>query len=136
VSLKRTAALFDRQVLELMKPFGVTPNQYNVLRILRGAGNQGLCRYEVSERLIAPDPDVTRLLDRLEKQGLVTRERDDHNRRLVKARITEKGLHLIDEMERPLNQLHASQFAHLDGLEIERLIDLLASARFSVADEV
>lgn len=129
LNLKRTTALFEQQLVELIKPHGLTPTQYNVLRILRGAGDAGLCRYEVSDRLVAPDPDVTRLLDRLEKSRLVTRARDEQNRRLVKARITKKGLDLLNELDEPLAELHQSQFGHLGESKIRELIDLLSSAR-------
>lgn len=132
VSLKRTASLFERQLLDLMKPYGLTPTQYNVLRILRGAGADGLCRFEISDRLIAPDPDVTRLLDRLERGKLVTRDRDDRNRRLVKARITRQGLDLLDDMDDALNELHVRQFGRLSEDETQELIDLLARARESI----
>jgi DNA-binding MarR family transcriptional regulator len=132
VSLKRTASLFERQLFDLMKPHGLTPTQYNVLRILRGAGPEGLCRFEISDRLIAPDPDVTRLLDRLERSRLVTRERDDRNRRLVKARITRQGLNLLDEMDDSLNDLHVRQFGRLSADETQKLIGLLAKARASI----
>src|SRR5215212_5742803 len=76
LSLERTAAVLSHAFGELLKPYGVTPTQYNVLRILRGAGSTGLCRHEVRDRMVAQVPDVTRLLDRLEEMGLVERERD------------------------------------------------------------
>src|SRR5690242_20838864 len=76
LNIERTAALLGHQLEQALKAFGVTPTQYNVLRILRGAGEHGLCRHEVRDRLIAQVPDVTRLLDRLEEMKLIERERD------------------------------------------------------------
>ena len=129
LNLIRTATIFQQQMTALLKPQGLTPSQYNVLRILRGAGESGLCRYEVIDRLVAPDPDVTRLLDRLEKAGHVTRSRDEINRRLVKARITASGRKMLDSLESPLSDLHTQQFGAIDDDSLRRLIDILTSAR-------
>jgi len=129
VSLARTAAVVETASTELMKSYGLTVTLYNVLRILRGAGSEGLCRYEVRDRLITPEPDVTRLLDRLEKGGYVTRERNALNRREVKAKISKAGLDLLDEMEGPLRKLHDEQVGHMDEKELKEFIRLLAVAR-------
>ena len=129
VSLARTAAVMNNAFLELVKPYGLTPTLYNVLRILRGAGERGLCRFEVRDRLIAPEPDVTRLLDRLERAGHVTRERDQVNRRQVKARITSSGLDLLDRLEEPLRAFHEQHLAHVGKDRLSTLIDALATAR-------
>lgn len=129
LNLIRTAAVFEQELIELLKPHGLTPSQYNVLRILRGAGKSGLCRYEVIDRLVAPGPDVTRLLDRLEKGGLVSRKRDDQNRRLVKATITKRGERLLKDLDQPTHELHGSQFEHLGSKRVQSLIDLLTAAR-------
>lgn len=129
LSVARTAALLDAELSDALKPHGLTPTQYNVLRILRGAGDPGLCRYEVAERLVTPGPDVTRLLDRLEEAGLADRARDPEDRRQVKARITPKGLDLLAELDSVLAVLHRRQFEHLDADGLHALIDLLAVAR-------
>ena len=129
LNLIRTAALFEQELVELLKPHKITPSQYNVLRILRGAGDNGLCRYEVIDRLVAPGPDVTRLLDRLEKVGLIVRRRDDENRRLVKASITAHGAKLLEDLDQPTHDLHALQFQHLGMDRVQALIDLLTKAR-------
>src|SRR5690606_39843700 len=92
LSLGRTWALLDHAFAEALKPYGITPTQYNVLRILRGAGEAGLCRAEITERMLTRVPDVTRLLDRLEAVGLITRERDAVDRRYVTARIQAEGM--------------------------------------------
>lgn len=129
LSVARTAALLGNEVAEALKPHALTPTQYNVLRILRGAGATGLCRYEVGDRLVTPVPDVTRLLDRLEGAGLVDRARDPEDRRQVKARITPVGLQLLDELDDALQAVHASQLGHLGEKRLRKLVDLLAEAR-------
>ena len=91
LSIARTAALIEHAGAEAFKPFNLTITQYNVLRILRGAGTDGLCRNEVGERLVTKVPDVTRLLDRMEAAGLIVRTRGGQDRRYVATRITEAG---------------------------------------------
>ena len=129
LSVQRTAAVLDHTFAELVRPFGVTPTQYNVLRILQGAGEGGLCRNEVRDRLIAPVPDASRLLDRLEEVGLVARERDTADRRLVNTRITREGLAVLARLEGPITELHRRQFGHLGADELQALIDVLARVR-------
>jgi DNA-binding MarR family transcriptional regulator len=129
LSIERTAAVIGHGFADALKPFGVTPTQYNVLRILRGAGASGLCRNEVSERLVAQVPDVTRLLDRMEEAGLILRERDTIDRRLVTTRITAAGLRLLKEMEVPVAEMHDRQLGHLSRSQLKTLIELLALAR-------
>ena len=85
---------------EALKPHGVTPTQYNVLRILRGSGEEGLCRSEIMERMIARVPDATRLLDRMEGAGLIERERSQVDRRFVTTRITEEGRRVLTDSTR------------------------------------
>jgi len=98
LGLLRTAAIVDHAADEALRPFGLTATQFNVLRILKGAGPEGLCGKEIGERMINRVPDVPRLLDRLEKAGLISRQRDREDRREVAARITSKGQELIDEI--------------------------------------
>ena len=129
LSVERTAAVLRHGLAEALKPFDVTPTQYNVLRILRGAGAEGLCRYENGDRLVAQVPDVTRLLDRMEDAGLVTRARSTADRRLVTTRVTDAGLALLDRIAEPLAALHARQLGHLTPEQLRTLIDLLALAR-------
>jgi DNA-binding MarR family transcriptional regulator len=129
LSIERTAALLGHQLEQALKPFGVTPTQYNVLRILRGAGERGLCRSEVRERLIAQVPDVTRLLDRLEETKLIERERDSVDRRLVNTRITSHGLDLLRRLDQPVLDFHKTQLGHLSKESLRTLIELLTSAR-------
>lgn len=129
LSLGRTWALLDHAFAEALKPYGITPTQYNVLRILRGAGEAGLCRAEITERMLTRVPDVTRLLDRLEAVGLITRERDAVDRRYVTARITEKGLALLEELEELVLEMHRGPCSALNPSEQRALIDMLARIR-------
>jgi DNA-binding MarR family transcriptional regulator len=129
VSLARTQGKIDHAFADLIKPYGLTPILYNILRILRGAGQSGLCRYEVGDRMITPAPDVTRLLDRLERKGYVTRERDNENRRLVKSMITKSGLDVLDRLDDPVNEFHRRHLGHLGDDRLKGLIESLALAR-------
>jgi DNA-binding MarR family transcriptional regulator len=129
LSIERTAAVLTHAMAEALKARGVTPAQYNVLRILRGAGPAGLCRGEVRDRLVAQVPDVTRLLDRLEAAGLVERERGTEDRRFVTTRITAEGLRLLELLDQPVDELHRGLLGHLDGDELKILISLLAKVR-------
>jgi DNA-binding MarR family transcriptional regulator len=129
LSIQRTNAVLGYSAIETLKPFGVTPTQYNVLRILRGVRPAGLCREDIRSRLIAEVPDVTRLLDRMEQAGLVVRERDTLDRRLVTTRVTPKGLRLLDDLDGPVEKVHQEQLGHLSKAELRSLIALLAKAR-------
>ena len=123
------------QVQELavtLRPFGITPEQYHVLRVLAAAGAPGLACSAVAERSVSGDPDVTRLLDRLEKQGWVERARDEADRRVVTARITSDGRRLLRSVEAPVSALHARQFEDLgarDLASLRRLVQAVARAR-------
>lgn len=129
LGIARTDALLSYSIIEALKPYDVTSSQYNVLRILRGAGNRGLCREDIRERLIAQVPDVTRLLDRLEQAGLVERARDTVDRRLVNTRITHSGLELLRKLDKPISEAHAKQLGHMTKTELRTLIALLERAR-------
>ena len=129
LGIERTAAVLRHGIAEALRPHGITPAQYNVLRILRGAGHRGLCRHEISDRLVTQVPDVTRLLDRMEAAGLVTRERSEEDRRLVTTRITDAGLALLARLDEPMLALHARQLSHLSPEQLRALIDILALAR-------
>src|ERR1700743_1572893 len=101
LSILRTASELSYAVDQFFRPFGITSSQYNVLRILRGAGTDGLCRNEIPERMVTTTPDMSRLLDRMEKAGWVTRERAEDDRRQVSTYITRSGLELLDRLESP-----------------------------------
>ncbi|MGE3887075.1 MAG: MarR family winged helix-turn-helix transcriptional regulator [Vicinamibacterales bacterium] len=129
LSVLRTAAVLEHEFARALKPFGLTPTQYNVLRILRGAGPGGLCRYEVGERLIRPVPDVTRLLDRMTEMKLIGRQRVDEDRRLVRTHITPKGLALLAELDAPIREVHRARLAHMSAARLEALVATLAEVR-------
>ena len=129
LNLVRTAAVLEHTLEDGLKPYGVTATQYNVLRILRGAGEGGLCRNDVQARMITPVPDATRLLDRLEAAGHVERRRDADDRRFVTARISAQGLELLERMERPVAELHQAHLGHMSAPELGQLIALLERAR-------
>jgi len=131
LNLGRTWAVLDHGMAEALRPHGITPTQYNALRILRGAGSDGLCRNEVIERLIARVPDATRLLSRLEAAGLIVRGRGKTDRRLVTHRITEAGLRLLSELDDVVMAQHRAQFAALDESRLRTLIELLGEVRES-----
>ncbi len=129
LSIARTAALLEHAGAEALKPFKLTITQYNVLRILRGAGDSGLCRNEVGQRLVTKVPDVTRLLDRMEAAGLIVRQRGGEDRRYVATRITEKGLKLLDRIDRELPAIHGRQLGHVGQKRLRELIALLEEVR-------
>jgi DNA-binding MarR family transcriptional regulator len=129
VSLARTAALAERAFARTLKPHRITPTQYNVLRILRGAGPGGLCRNEVGERLVTPVPDVTRLLDRMSALHLIARQRSDQDRRLVRTHLTAKGLALVDRLDDELRAVHRKRLAHIDKSKLRALVTTLADIR-------
>ena len=129
VGIFRTAAILDHAIQDALKPFGITPTQYNVLRILRGAGKDGLCGREIGERLVSKVPDVSRLLDRMEDLGLMTRERDPDDRRHVTARVTPKGLKVLVQVEPTLEALERQHFGALGAEALKNLIETLDTVR-------
>lgn len=128
-SLQRTADALMQGVAAALKPAGLSPAQYNVLRILRGAGPDGLACREIGERMITKDPDITRLLDRLEERGLVARSRDRADRRVITTRITDKGQRILEDLDKAIEELHVKQLGHLGEQRLRSLLDLLEAAR-------
>lgn len=129
LGLARTADAMARAADEVLKASGLTGTQYNVLRILRGAGSAGLSCGEVGSRMITRDPDLTRLLDRLEARELVTRARDGGDRRVVTTRITTAGLALLAELDAPVLAQHRKSLGHLGQEKLKALAQLLDEAR-------
>lgn len=127
----RTAAIVNHAIDKALKPYGLTGTQGNVLRILRGAGKNGICGREVGERLVAQVPDVSRLLDRMVEQGLIERARDENDRRHVTARITAKGLKLLDEIDPILDAVAKERFGRLEREQLTQLVQSLDSVRAS-----
>lgn len=132
MEMARTTDLLSRALDQIIKPEDLSRTQYNVLRILRGAAGPLPCG-EVANRMITRDPDITRLLDRLEARGLVSRERDTEDRRTVLARITPEGLRLLARLDEPILETHRRQMAHLGRERLEQLTELLVLARGRVA---
>ena len=128
LELCRTQDLLARRLSVLLKAEDLSATQYNVLRILRGAP-EGLPCGEVGNRMITRDPDITRLLDRLEKRDLIVRSRDSQDRRMVMARITPEGLKLLARMDEPVRAGHRNQLGHLGRERLRTLIELLQVAR-------
>lgn len=129
LSILRTSVVLEDSFEQLLKPYGITGTQYNVLRILRGAGADGLCRNEVRGRLLRRMPDATRLLDRMEEAGLVVRARDGADRRLVSTKLTSEGRRLVDALDDEVEQEHQRRLGHLSDRQLRTLVDLLARAR-------
>lgn len=129
LTVVRTASLLVDAFEQMLRPYGITATQYNVLRILRGAEPDGLCRNELRDRMLTRMPDVTRLLDRMEDAKLVARARNSEDRRLVSTRITAKGLRLLDEVEDSVTAEHMRRFHHLGRSQLKTLIELLNTVR-------
>jgi MarR family transcriptional regulator, organic hydroperoxide resistance regulator len=129
LNLLRTADVLMRRIIAVLKPYGLSHSQYNVLRILRGAGEDGLACREIGDRMITHDPDITRLLDRLEARGLVTRTRDQQDRRIVMARVTSEGLRLLAQLDGPIEEVDRRPLEHLGESRLRALIALLEAAR-------
>ena len=130
----RTADVLVRDTSEVLKPAGLSTVQYNVLRILRGmkctgGPDTGLACREVAERMITRDPDMTRLLDRLEKRGLISRCREEKDRRVVRTCITQAGLDLLASLDDVMLASHKRQLQHLGDDRLGQLITLLEEAR-------
>jgi DNA-binding MarR family transcriptional regulator len=131
LDLLRTTDLLSRGVIAVLKAEDLSATQYNVLRILRGAP-EGLPCGEVANRMITKDPDITRLLDRLEKRGLISRSREAKDRRTVTARITPAGLKLLDRLDEPVQTAHRRQLGHLGRNRLRTLTELLQLSRAKV----
>jgi DNA-binding MarR family transcriptional regulator len=125
VSLLKATDALSQQAEQLLKAAGLTSAQYNVLRILRGAEPDGLLCRGIAERMISHDPDMTRMLDRMEKRGWITRQRQKDDRRVIKTRITPDGLKLLKKLDQPVHDLHKSQFGHMAANRLKQLAELL-----------
>ncbi len=129
LNLERTADVLARMEVKTLKAEGLSGAQYNVLRILRGAGPAGLACGEIAARMVTRDPDITRLLDRLERRGLAQRVRDERDRRVVTVRISGGGLRILKKLDGPVLEAHRRQLGHMKQPELRRLIALLEKAR-------
>ncbi len=131
LDLLRTTDMLSRGLVRVLRSEDVSPTQYNVLRILRGAP-EGLPCGEVASRMITRDPDITRLLDRLEKRELISRCRETKDRRTVMARITPEGLKLLARLDEPVQAAHRKQLGHLGQSRLRALTELLRVARIQM----
>lgn len=129
LSLLRTAEWLSRGLVETLSRADLTPTQYNALRILRGAGREGASCSEVSERMVTKDSDITRLLDRLEARGLISREREAKDRRKIVTHITDEGLRVLAELDEPIMEVHRTRLGHLGDKQLSSLGKLLEAVR-------
>jgi DNA-binding MarR family transcriptional regulator len=129
IALLQAADSLTQEAELLVKSAGLTGTQYNVLRILRGAEPEGLPCKNIGDRMISHDPDMTRLLDRMEKRGLITRQRQTDDRRVIKTRITPDALTLLKTLDQPIHDLHKRQFRHMSASRLKVLFDLLEEVR-------
>jgi DNA-binding MarR family transcriptional regulator len=125
VGLLVVADRVQRAAAPLLEPHGITPQQYNVLRILRGAGDRGLPTLEIAERMIQQAPGITRLLDRLEVKRLVNRERRREDRRRVWCRITPAGLALLAALDQPVDRWDREALGMLSRKQVDQLVQLV-----------
>jgi MarR family transcriptional regulator, organic hydroperoxide resistance regulator len=123
--VRHLGGVLAKELAGVLEPFGVTPEQYHTLRILRDGGPDGLPCSAIAERAVSGDPDVTRLLDRLERQGWAVRARDETDRRVVIARLTAEGRRLLGRLEKAVAELHEGQFDALGAREVAALRELL-----------
>ena len=129
LNVARTAEYFLSRLADVLKSAELTPTQYNALRILRGAGANGLTCGDISERMVTKDSDITRLLDRLERRGLVRRQRPENNRRIVVTGITSDGLRLLADLDGPLQEAQQKLLAHIGKQRLTDLNEMLEACR-------
>lgn len=129
LNIARTSEYLANAFSAFIKPFDLTMTQYNVLRILRGAGEEGLSCGEISDRMVTKESDITRLLDRLENRNLIYRERPANNRRVVIARITAYGLEMLEHLDTPIDENNLQLIGHLGEENLKILIELMVSIR-------
>lgn len=132
LNIVRTADVLMLVLADVLKPYLLSATQYNVLRILRGAGEQGASCKDIGSRLVARDPDITRMMDRLEQRGLVIRDRAKEDRRMVTHRLTKAGLELVNELDRPIEALHRQNMRHMKGEKLRELVELLEELRAGI----
>jgi len=133
MALLRTADVVRRYIARVLEPFGITPQQFNVLRILRGAGPEGIPTLTIAERMIEEAPGITRLLDRLEAKGLVRRQRCPEDRRQVLCHATPEGLDLLGRIDGSMNEADEGALGTLSDQDKAQLIRLLDAVRASHA---
>jgi MarR family transcriptional regulator, organic hydroperoxide resistance regulator len=133
LSVYRTSDVLQRLFVKLVEPHGISLQQYNVLRILRGAGKEGTPTLDIADRMIEKTPGITRLLDKLEAKHLVRRKRCPEDRRQVLCWITEAGLNLLADLDKPVVQASVSSLQSLTQAELKQLISILEKVRAELA---
>jgi DNA-binding MarR family transcriptional regulator len=129
LNVVRTSAVLIDRFEQMLKPVGITGAQYNVLRILQGAGGAGLCRNEIRGRMLTRMPDMTRMLDRMEEAGLVVRERQGDDRRMVNTQLSARGRRILEKLDSAVQAEHQRRFGHLSESQLRSLISMLTSVR-------
>lgn len=129
LSVVRTAEVLRYAAADLFKPYGITSTQYNVLRILRGAGSAGLPCGAIAERMVTQDSDITRLLDRLSSQGLIARGRSEEDRRVVTTVLTAEGRKLLTRLDPVMRQFHQDMVGHIDDRTLAAMVRGLEQLR-------
>jgi DNA-binding MarR family transcriptional regulator len=129
LSLLRASDQLQIRFARLFREHGLTPSQYNILRILRGAGRDGVTCSQAAERMVTADPDITRLLDRLEARGLIRRERGQADRRVVVSHITAEGSDLLNSIDEPLVESIRKLAGHIEPKKLQQLIETLEALR-------
>lgn len=127
VAIQRAAGRLTQQVSQALRPYDLSPTQYNVLRILRGAGPDGLACNRIGAELLTHDPDITRLLDRMEQRGWIARARDTADRRRIQARLTGTGLKLVNSLDRVIQRHHAATLGTLGDRRLRGVVTALES---------
>lgn len=135
LNIVRTAEVVQRTIADFLDGFGLSSVQYNVLRILRGAGPAGATCSQIGKRMLTHDPDITRLLDRMEARGLIARARDGADRRAVITRVTEAGLALVGEIDQPLKNLFQTRLGKVGRDELAGLTAQLEKVREAFGPE-
>ena len=135
LNIARTADLMSLAFTRMFRPYGLSEPLYNILRILRGVGGKGLPCLEIAERMVTAAPDITRLIDRLVKMGLVTRERHAEDRRVIHVQVNEAGLELLARLDEPVVTLHKTLLGHLTRKELAEINQLMVKARHPVIPE-
>ena len=132
LNVVRTADVLMLALSDVLKPHLLSATQYNVLRILRGAGELGASCKDIGIRLVPRDPDITRLMDRLEQRGLVTRDRAGQDRRVVTHRLSRAGLELVNELDGPIEAMHRKNLGHMKTGKLRELVRLLEEVRAGI----
>ena len=129
LNLVRTADLLAQRLTDVLKPHSISSTQYNVLRILRGGGSDGVSCKDIGNRLVTRDPDIPRLMDRLEKRGLLTRDRAKEDRRVVVHKLTPAGIELVNALDEPVESVHRAALGHMTKAKLHELVGLLEELR-------